>query len=154
MAHHQLIDANETIMNLNNKRIFIVEDNVHNRVIYQIMLKRYNVRLEFDRWGRETLRHMRDFGDIDLIILDLMLPSGISGFDIFDDIRADGSFAHVPIVAVSAADPSMAIAKTKAKGFAGFIAKPVDDDLFPEQMSKIIDGEQLWIAGDRYQGIE
>lgn len=137
---------------LAEKRIFIVEDNAQNRVIYQIMLTRHGARVEFDRWGRDTLMKMKALEQFDLIILDLMLPNGDSGYDIFKSIRAISEFDNIPIVAVSAAEPSIAMAKTQALGFSGFIAKPINDDLFPRQLRKLIDGEKVWYSGENYVG--
>jgi len=130
---------------LNQKRIFVIEDNIENRVITQMALGLHGVRMEFDRFGRDTLSKLKSFGDVDLIILDLMFPNGITGYDIFDIIRADISFAQVPIVAVSASDAVSSIPRCQAKNFNGFIPKPIDVDLFPTQIEQIIDGQSLWI---------
>ncbi len=131
--------------NLNRKRIFVIEDNIENRVITQMTLGMHGVRMEFDRFGRDTLSKLKNFGNVDLIILDLMFPNGITGYDIFDTIRADASFAHVPIVAVSASDAVSSIPQCQAKGFSGFIPKPIDVDLFPTQIEEIINGLSIWI---------
>jgi adenylate cyclase len=72
---------------------------------------------------------------------------GMSGYQIYDEIRAEPEFKDVPVVAVSAADPNTAIPQTRAKGFAGFIPKPIDDDLFPQQLLKILNSGQVWISG-------
>jgi CheY-like chemotaxis protein len=82
-----------------------------------------------------------------MIILDLTLPRGVSGYDIYDEIRAMPQFDKVPIVAVSATDPVIGIPKAKLKGFSGFIAKPIDDVHFPRQLAKIMGGETVWDMG-------
>lgn len=140
-------------MLLEGKRIFVVEDNLQNRVIFKMILMCQGAWVEFDRWGRDALWRLQAFRDVDLIILDLMLPSGFSGYTIFDEIRNLPEFDRVPIIAVSASEPSVAIPRTQQQGFAGFIAKPIDDDLFPKQVARIIAGEKVWYAGDRFEGI-
>jgi CheY-like chemotaxis protein len=140
-------------MLLEGKRIFIVEDNLQNRVVFKMVLLCQGAWVEFDRWGRDALWRLQSFKDVDLIVLDLMLPGGYSGFAIFDEIRSLPEFEAVPIIAVSAAEHSVAIPQTQQKGFSGFIAKPIDDDLFPKQVAKIIAGEKLWYAGDRFEGV-
>jgi CheY-like chemotaxis protein len=140
-------------MSLQGKRIFIVEDNFQNRIVFLTILKMHGVWMEFDRWGTETLWRLRSFKQVDLIILDLMLTAGISGYDVFDQIRGLPGYGQTPIIAVSAADPVIAIPKTQQKGFAGFIAKPIDDELFPKQLAQVIAGEPVWYAGERYHGI-
>lgn len=141
-------------MLLNGKSIFIVEDNVQNRVVFQLTLIKHGARVDFERAGRDALARLGGARHVDIIILDLMLSGGLTGYDIFDEIRADERFDHVPIVAVSAADPSDAIPRTRAKGFSGFIAKPIDDVLFPKQIVRLLAGEAVWYAGEHYTGVE
>src|SRR5690348_5891228 len=123
-------------MQLKNKLIFIVEDNTQNRVVFQMALVMTGARVEFERWGKDAIARLENFRSVDLIILDLMLSNGISGYDIFTQIRALPQYAAIPILAVSAAEPAIALPKTREMGFSGFIAKPIDDDLFPRQIEQ------------------
>lgn len=138
---------------LEGKRIFIVEDNVHNRIVFTMALKLAGAMLEFDRWGRNTMVRLDAFQPVDLIILDLMLPGGTSGYDIYDEIRHRPGYASVPIVAVTASEPAIALPKTREKGFSGFIAKPIDSDIFPEQIARLIAGDDVWFAGSQFNSI-
>jgi CheY-like chemotaxis protein len=135
-------------MLLENKKIFVVEDNARNRIIFNILLSKHGAVVEFDSWGGDALWRLKDYS-VDLIILDLMLFAGISGYTIYEQLRNLPAHAKTPIVAVSAADPSVAIPKTKKMGFAGFIAKPIDDELFPNQLVRILTGECVWDTGIR-----
>ncbi|MBX3061851.1 MAG: response regulator [Anaerolineae bacterium] len=139
-------------MLLKGKRIFIVEDNLSNRVVFQMMLLVEGATIEFERWGRDAVLRLQRFSDVDLIILDLMLHNGVSGYDIFQEIRQRPEFDKIPIVAVSAADASVAIPKTQQMGFSGFIAKPINDDVFATYLAAILAGEQVWHSGDRIAG--
>jgi two-component system chemotaxis sensor kinase CheA len=136
-------------MLLKNKQIFVAEDDIKNRVIFQMILVRHGARLTFERWGDGAINQLGRLDQVDLIILDLMLAGGISGFQVFDKIRKLPEFNTVPIVAVSAAEPGYAILEGRRKGFSGFIAKPLDDMLFPQQLASILDGEEIWYAGKR-----
>jgi len=138
-------------MSLNGKKIFILEDNSMNRVVFRIALITQGANVEFDQWGRDTMEKIKNY-EPDLIILDLMLPNGASGYDVFKQIRQRPEYDNVPIVAVSASEPSIALPKTKNLGFSGFIAKPIDETLFPEQMAKVLSGEHVWYAGERFDG--
>jgi len=131
-------------MILQHKRIFIVEDNVANRAIQQLILEQHGAKTAIERWGVETVERLMAFRPVDVILLDLMFPNGITGYDIFDDIREHSEFAHIPIVAISASDPNDSIPKTKAHGFAGFIAKPINVVLFPQQILQVINKEPVW----------
>jgi CheY-like chemotaxis protein len=132
-------------MLLINKNIFIVEDNSVNRVIYQIALGKNGANLFFDQWGREAVDKLVQMKKIDLIILDLMLPNGESGFNVYEKIRAVPNYDKVPIIAVSAAESATAMSQAQKLGFSGFIAKPIDYQLFPKQIVQIIAGESIWV---------
>jgi two-component system cell cycle response regulator DivK len=133
---------------LENKRIFIVEDNLANRAIEQMILERNGAKTAIERYGTETIQRLQAFAPVDIIIMDLMLPDGVSGFDVTDEIRQYDEFANTPVVVVSASDPAETMPTAKKKGFAGFISKPIDFDQFPQQIARILDGEAIWYEGD------
>lgn len=130
---------------LNNKTIFIVEDDAFNLAIIRTILRRQGAETPFDHWGDGTLSRLQKHAqEIDMILLDLMLPNNLSGYDIFDMIKAQPDLAEVPVVAVSAADPSIEIPRTKEAGFNGFITKPIKHSLLPKQIMAILNGEEIW----------
>lgn len=135
-------------MSLNGKRIFIVEDNTLNRVVFQITLGTQGAFLEFDRSGGEVIEKLKRSHNWDLIILDLVLHQGISGFDIFQEIRTLPAYDHVPVIAVSASDPFVAMPTARELGFSGFISKPVDKAYFADQITRVIAGEKIWHTGE------
>lgn len=136
-------------MILQNKRIFIVEDNVQNRMVFRLTLMKHGAMVDFESSGRETRDYLMRTRHLDVIILDLMLPGFTSGFEVYSTIRQFAKFAKVPVIAVSAMDPAVAIPKTRAAGFAGFIMKPIDVTVFPDQIARVAAGEQIWYAGER-----
>jgi len=131
-------------MRLKNKRIFLVEDNIGNQTITKTLLESHGALVATHRTGQEVIPHLRDFDPIHLIILDLMLPNGVTGYDIFTSIRNRHEFDRVPIIAMSVLDRSEAIPLAKRRGFAGFISKPIDFKVFPQQIAQIIDGTPIW----------
>lgn len=139
-----------TAMLLRGKRIFIIEDNIHNRLVYNMALTGQGASIYFDPHGRDPEWRLRAMRDADLIILDLMLWRGQSGFDLFDEIRNQPEIRAIPIIAVSAAEPAVAVPKARQMGFSGFIAKPIDDEHFAEQIARVIAGEEIWYTGERF----
>ncbi len=136
-------------MKLLNKRIFIVEDNTLNRLVYRVALETAGAHIEFDQQGRETISRLRHRHCFDLIILDLMLPYGKSGFELCVEIRHLNGYQTIPIVAVSAAEATYAVPKAQASGFDAFIPKPIYEDTFADQIAAILAGQQLWIEDTR-----
>ncbi len=132
-------------MSLTGKRFFLLEDDPINFSIISVILRKHGARVTLDHWGDTTLKRMRLVPkEYDLILLDLMLPGQASGYDVYDAIREVPEFQHIPVVAVSAADPDVEIPKVKAKGFSGFISKPISRREFPNQLIAILNGENIW----------
>jgi two-component system cell cycle response regulator DivK len=131
---------------LENKRIFIVEDDVCNMAVYAVALNSNGAAVIQDHWNANTIDLIKRTLPVHIILLDLMLRRGVSGYDIFDAIKADPELAKIPVVAVSASDPEIEIPKTQSKGFSGFIGKPISLLQFPLQVAECIKGEHLWLA--------
>jgi CheY-like chemotaxis protein len=130
-------------MLLMDKAIFIVEDNQANRLIYEMALEREGAKVVFDPWGEKTIVRLNTMQNVDLIILDLTLPDKKSGFDLYKEIRAISRYAIVPVLAVSGSED--AVFQAQSLGFSGFIPKPIDIAIFPQQVVKILSGEKLWL---------
>ena len=68
----------------------------------------------------ETVRQVH----ADLLILDIMMP-GLSGFEVFDRVRADPEIREMPVLFVSAATPQFE-AEFKERGIKDIVSKPFD----------------------------
>jgi CheY-like chemotaxis protein len=132
---------------LKHRGIFIVEDNLQNRTVFQMALTRHGARVNFERCGRDTMSRLRSTPGIDLIVLDLMLADGVTGFQLYEQIRALSEFDSTPIVAASSIDPSIAMPRVRAMGFNAFISKPIDVGVFPKQLVAVMAGDYVWDSG-------
>jgi CheY-like chemotaxis protein len=134
-------------MLLQGKRIFYIEDDINNRAIAQTILDRNGARFAFERWGGvQTLVRLNQFLPMDLILLDLMFPNNVSGYDLYDVIRNSPHFDNVPVVIVSAADPAIEMPRARKKGIAGYISKPIDVITFPRLIANFFEGQSVWVA--------
>jgi two-component system, cell cycle response regulator DivK len=129
---------------LEGKRILVVEDDAANLAITLYTLQHAGAICHFERWGAGTVDAMKKLGKIDIVLLDLMFPRNVSGYDVFDRIRADITFNDVPIVAVTALNSRAEMTRARAKGFSGYIFKPIDPDTFPVYVASILSGTQIW----------
>ena len=73
-------------MLLAGKHVFLVEDNPTNLAVMSSILRQNGATVSFDHWGDTTLWNMMQLEHIDIILLDLMLPRQVSGYDIYDVI--------------------------------------------------------------------
>jgi two-component system LytT family response regulator len=78
---------------------------------------------------------------IDIVFLDLEMAD-CSGYDILQLLKTDARFHPVPVCAYT-----VHISEINAAfeaGFDSFLAKPLDSERFPEQLARILCGEQVW----------
>jgi CheY-like chemotaxis protein len=130
-------------MPLKGKHIFIVEDNVGNRSIILTILEMAGAKTSFDQWGNHAVSRLKKAEKVDMILMDLMLPNGLTGYDVYDQIKAIPELADIPIVIVSASDPNVEMKKARDKGFQGFIPKPINYN-FPVTLATILAGQRIW----------
>jgi len=80
-----------------------------------------------------------------LILLDIRMPHQ-DGYSILRDIRTNPHCVGTQVVAMTANIMPVDIEKAREAGFDGFIGKPVDFHRFPQQVERILAGEQVWEA--------
>lgn len=132
-------------MLLSGKHIYIVEDDSRNRAVMLTILQQNGAKTSFDQWGQQTLERIKSHDKIDLILMDLMLPHGLTGYDVFAQLQADKELAAIPVVIVSASDPALEMNKARKLGFRGYITKPIQYHTFAKAIAAIIEGEQVWL---------
>jgi two-component system, cell cycle response regulator DivK len=123
--------------------VLVVEDNVSNFVLIARMLGYLGIHCEWKTSGYEVLEYADTLPRLDLILMDIRLPYE-DGYGAQKKIRAAERFKSVPIVAVTAEASVDQMNKAKAAGFDGFLGKPLDADRFPDQIRRIMNGEQVW----------
>ncbi len=80
----------------------------------------------------------------DIIFLDIHMEP-IDGFEMLNLIRSNPAFDGTKIVAFTASVMNEEVKLLREAGFNGVFAKPLAVDAFPKALSRILDGEQLWI---------
>jgi two-component system cell cycle response regulator DivK len=124
--------------------ILIVEDNLNNFILMTRLLAFLGVKkCEWKASGWKVLEFAETLGDINLILMDIALPDA-DGYQSLDSLRSDANFKDVPIVAVTADVSRENMRRAKESGFNGFIGKPLDPDRFPEQVRRLLQGEEVW----------
>lgn len=134
------------MMDLDGKRIMVIEDDITNLAIITVALKQAGAIVHFERWGTDTRRKIEEFMPVDVILLDLMFPANVSGYDVFNQIRSVSEFASIPIIAVTAADPDKEMNRVREHGFDGFIAKPIRGWTFGKLIKDVMDGKPVWVG--------
>jgi len=126
-----------------NVTILVVEDNVSNFVLIARMLTYMGMHCEWKTSGYEVVEFADTFSHIDLILMDIRLPYE-DGYAAHKKLRTSPSFKDTLIVAVTAEASQDSLNRARQAKFDGFIGKPLDPDRFPDQINRILGGEQVW----------
>jgi CheY-like chemotaxis protein len=79
----------------------------------------------------------------DIIFLDIHIEP-IDGFTMLKLIRQNTPFSSTKVIALTASVMNEEVKMLKEAGFDGVVAKPLDFDLFPTVLRRLLNGEQIW----------
>lgn len=103
--------------------VLVADDEPHIGRIIKMKLEQgpFRVTLAYD--GREALETLQRESDIDLVLLDLMMPH-LSGLDVLAAIRKDDRLRDVPCIILTAAGQEQQHTSAIALGANDFLTKP------------------------------
>jgi DNA-binding response OmpR family regulator len=117
------------------RHILVADDEAHIGRIIKIKLEQgpFRVTLAFD--GQEALDTLEQEDDVDLVVLDLMMPR-LSGLDVLDRIRATDKWKDIPCVILTAAGQEEYEHDARESGATEFLTKPFS----PKKLYTLIAG--------------
>jgi CheY-like chemotaxis protein len=107
------------------RRILLVDDDVRNIFALTSALEHKGAIVEIGRNGFEALEKLEQVQDIDLVLMDVMMP-GMDGLEATRRIRADGRWSRLPIIAITAKAMKDDQEQCLAAGANDYLAKPID----------------------------
>ncbi len=113
----------EITKNNNKYKILIVEDDPANRKIIKGQLKAAKCNIIVAEDGKQALNAINKFPDIDVVLLDLILPD-ISGFDVCKKIREKYTMYEKPVIMVTSKNYIKDLVEGFEVGANDFITKP------------------------------
>jgi len=120
----QLHESDEA---LRNKRVLVVDDDVRNIFALSSVLERHGMGVVTAGTGQEAIEKVADDRDIDLVLMDIMMP-GMDGYDTMRAIRAKPDSRALPIIALTAKAMKGDREKCLEAGASDYLAKPVVTD--------------------------
>lgn len=105
------------------KHILVADDEAHIGRIIKIKMEQgpFRVTLAFD--GQEAVDILEQESDLDLVVLDLMMPR-LSGLDVLDRIRLSDKWKDLPCIILTAAGQEEYEREARTSGATDFITKP------------------------------
>jgi hypothetical protein len=110
---------------LADKRVLVVDDDIRNIFAMTSLLENNHVNVLTAESGADTIKLLEKRPDIDLLLIDIMMP-GMDGYETIRAIRHDPRFKALPIIAVTAKAMKGDREKCIAAGASDYITKPVD----------------------------
>ncbi len=126
------------------QRVLYIEGDAPTRVVVRRLLEAGGFDVEESATGLDGIARARSSAP-DLVIADTSLPD-IEGLEVAARLKQDHKLAQVPVVAVgrSAADHDIAL----AAGWDGFIARPIDEARFVEEVRAYLAGKRERLPDD------
>jgi HAMP domain-containing protein/CheY-like chemotaxis protein/signal transduction histidine kinase len=109
------------------KKVLIVDDDVRNVFALTSVLESHGMEVIYAENGRDGLESLRGNPNVDLVLMDIMMPE-LDGYETMQAVRAMDGFEHLPIISLTAKAMKGDREKSIASGASDYIAKPVDVD--------------------------
>jgi len=129
-SSHERVATEPRVMALANEKcakILYIEDNQINMILMQGILSEYlNLELFCADTGMEgILLAIKEKPD--LIFTDINLPD-LNGYEVLERLKANGSTASIPVIAITASAFKSEVDKGMKAGFLKYMTKPVEAD--------------------------
>ncbi|MFD2871394.1 response regulator [Mucilaginibacter ximonensis] len=119
------------------KKVLIVDDDMRNIFALSSALQGYDMIVEIANDGEEALEKLNQIPDVDIVLMDIMMPK-MDGYEATRNIRKQGKWARLPVIALTAKAMKDDREKCIEAGANDYITKPVD-------MDRLIALMQLWL---------
>lgn len=123
---------------LKNKKVLITDDDMRNIFALSTALQAYEMQIVIANNGREALEKLEEVADIDLVLMDIMMPE-MDGYEAMIAIRKMKNFAKLPIIALTAKAMKNDREKCIEAGANDYISKPIAVD-------KLLSMMRVWLS--------
>jgi PleD family two-component response regulator len=133
-------------MVLQGKRIIYIVDDERNGRLVDELLSNEGATVMVERRGTPVTALLKVTSSlpVDLILLDSVFSNGFTGYIIFDELRQQAALDDIPIVLLSGKDAPAEMVDAHLKGFNGCIARPIDAEIFADQIRDVVEGRPVW----------
>ena len=125
-------------------KIVTIEDDAEIAELLCVVLQHPDIAVSTADTGREGLDMVRELRP-DLVLLDVMMPGGMNGWEVYDTIRADESLQQIPILMLSvdreAPERRRAFARSEIDSY---MTKPFDALRLRREIARMLGREGLW----------
>lgn len=121
-----IIKPKDMVLDLSDKKILIVDDNLLNIKVEEKLLSKYRAIVDVAQSGMECIQKIYNGQVYDMILMDDMMPQ-MSGVETFHKLKDNPNF-NMTTIALTANAISGMKEKYLSEGFDGYLSKPVAKD--------------------------
>ncbi|HEO65029.1 MAG TPA: response regulator, partial [Spirochaetes bacterium] len=88
--------------------------------------------------------------DIDLVLLDIMMP-GMDGYQVLEQLKADESLSHIPVIVISAIDEVESAVRCIEIGAEDYLSKPFNPVLLKARVHSCLEKKRLHDMENEYR---
>jgi PAS domain S-box-containing protein len=125
---------------LKGKKFLLVDDDMRNVFAISSVLEAREATVIVGRNGNEGVKCLADHPDVDLVLMDIMMPE-MDGYEAIENIRKNPEYKKLPIIALTAKAMKKDRDKCIQAGADDYMPKPVYPD-------KLISMLRLWLNKD------
>jgi len=112
---------------LTGKKILVVDDDMRNVFSIKKVLEEKSIKVLVGKNGKEGIACLNDNPDINLVLMDIMMPE-MDGYTAIGEIREQDRFKKIPIIALTAKAMKGDRSKCIEAGANDYLAKPFEID--------------------------
>ena len=109
------------------RTVLLVDDDARNIFALSSVLERRGMRVLTATTGREAIQLVNSTPDLAIVLMDIMMPE-MDGYQTMTEIRNDGRFRRLPIIALTAKAMKGDREKCLDAGASDYLAKPVNTE--------------------------
>ena len=114
-------------------RALVIDDSKAMRLIIGRILKELGFAVTEACHGRDALDRLREIGPVDLVLVDWNMPE-MNGLEFVQAVRADATYAAMPLMMVSTEAEMARISAALAAGANEYVMKPFSAEVIRDKL--------------------
>ncbi|MET4694630.1 ATP-binding protein [Endozoicomonas lisbonensis] len=117
-------DSDEAF-NFDEQTVLLVDDDLRNSFALSQLLQKHGLKVLLSENGRQALELMETERHIDLVVLDLMMPT-MDGFAMLEQLRSQVEYRMLPVIMLTASSSAEDEKRCRLAGADDYLSKPVE----------------------------
>ena len=128
----------DEVVEFNEETVLLVDDDLRNSFALSQLLQKYGLKVLLSENGKKALELMETERQIDLVLLDLMMPT-MDGFAMLEQLRGRYEYRMLPVVMLTASSSEEDEKRCRLAGADDYLTKPV-------AVSELIECLERWLS--------